>query len=67
MYIVSRGEDAAKLPIMHGAAPNNNYVAQDVSSSGVEKSCFGMPGREQEDRGFCHRQLFHFSSYFPLL
>lgn len=38
MYIVSRGKDSAKLPIMHGAAPNNNYLAQDVNSSGVERN-----------------------------
>lgn len=45
----------------------NSYVAQNVSSAGVEKSCFGQPGGEQEDPGFCHGQLFHFSSCFPFL
>lgn len=63
IYMVSRGEDAAaKHPIIYGAG-----FLQHICSAGVEKSCFGMPGWVQEDPGFCHGELFHFSPYFTHL
>lgn len=64
---MGKGEDAARHPVIGGAAPcKKEYLAQNVRSAVAEKSCFEMPRGEQRDPASVMAYCFT-SGYFTYL